>query len=191
MRKFFISFTACLSSIILCFSLAACSGPSTINPERLKIDKAYSFNADIKYGDFSAEGVLERKSAGVWTITLSEPFALQGVVMTYEQGTLTAYFESLPTPQVLPELENKSNSVIELIVGAFENAINGEGREAISFGDKVKISSRAGNPPKPYELMFDKQSLEPLTLSIPDKSLTAEFSEVQVSQIVQVILPSE
>ena len=181
-----------IATIMAVTIFAACSEVSTINPERLKIDKAYKFTAIVQYGNENAAttakqesannvaGVFERKNEGVWSVTLTEPYALEGIVMTYDNGEITAIFENMQSI-VYSEL-----SVVEHIVASFENAIGGEGREVISHKDVITITSRAGSPAFAYELVLDKSDLEPISLRIKDRALSAEFSDVQASQVIRV-----
>jgi len=170
--------------------LSACSGVSRMNPDRLNIDKAYKFSANMQYGEFNVKAHFERANAERWEITLMEPFALAGMILVYENGEITASFENLQT-QV-----TGATAIYALIIAAFENAVNGEGREVVSYGEEIKITSRLSSPliatpAYSYTLILDKKRLEPVSLKIPDASLTVEFSQVQVSQIVQVLLPGD
>jgi hypothetical protein len=169
---------------LLSLLLGACTGITSINPERLKIDKAYEFTADMQYGEFHSTAQFNRINPDEWEVALTEPFALEGVTMSYRNGETTAQFEGLSG--VLG-----TGGIAELIITSFENAIGGEGREVISSKEQITITSKAGTPAKSYELTLEKRSLEPLTLKIPEVSLTVEFSGVQVSQIVPVLLPGE
>jgi len=169
-------------------TLTACSGTSVISPEDLSIDNAYTFNADIQYGDgFRAAARFERKSASVWEITLTEPFALSGKILTYEQGNITASFEGLMSNNISSAVH--SDAPYKRIIDAFENAVNGDGRQIAAFGEEITIASKAGMPANSYELVLDKRSLTPLRLTMPEAALTVTFPDVQVSQIVPVILP--
>ncbi|MCL1788823.1 MAG: hypothetical protein FWG33_00515 [Oscillospiraceae bacterium] len=174
-------------AMIIAVAMTACSGVSTMNPDRLKIDKSYKFSANILYGELRATAEFERKDTQVWEVVLTEPFALEGMTLTYYQGEVTAYFEGLDNSQTLPASNNNTADIASLLICAFENAVNGEGREVISNGEEIRVSSRAGNPANSYELIFDKKSLAPVSMKIPEKSFTADFSEVQVSRIAQIL----
>jgi hypothetical protein len=181
MRKSIPALTLCL---ILCIILVlipsvSCTGVNTMNPERLKIDKAYEFTAAIQYGEFTATGEFSRRNADSWKITMLEPFAFEGVILTYSAGSMTAQFENLNT--TLPE----SAAVFTMMIASFENAVNGEGREVVSAKEQITVTSRAEG--KSYTLVLDKRTLEPISLKMPEVSLSAEFSQVQVSQVVPVI----
>ena len=185
MKKILTIFTAIIAVVI---TLTACSVESKISPDSLELDNAYRFVADIRYGEgFSAAGQFERKSASVWEITLTEPFALTGKTLKYEQGNITAQFEGLENNNISGDLH--SFAPYKRIIDVFEHAISGDGRTVVSSGERITISSRAGTPTMPYELALDKSTLSPLTLTIADASITVEFSDVQMSQIVSVILP--
>ncbi|MCL1867079.1 MAG: hypothetical protein FWF82_06685 [Oscillospiraceae bacterium] len=173
-------------TVILCLLLTACSGILPLTPERLHLDKAYKFTADIKHGEFNTVGVFERASQNVWTFSLLEPFPMEGLTMTYNNGEVTAEYEGL----VCENAAGSDNAVYGLLISAFENAVCGEGREVIAAGEEIIISSKAGASAAGYEIVLDKKSLEPISLKMPSASLTVEFSAVQVSQIVPVIVPA-
>jgi hypothetical protein len=165
---------------VTALTLSACSGVYNMNPERLKIDKAYNITANIQKGDFYAVAEFERSGSNMWNITMLEPFALAGMSMVYDNGEIVASYEGL-------EGFIGRGSVAELVITAFENAVNGDGREAVSGKENIKITSKVGG--RSFEMVLDKASHEPLSLKIPSLGLAAEFSQVQVSQIVPVLLP--
>lgn len=163
--------------------LSACTGVARISPDDLNIDKAYKLGADIRYGELNAKATLERTNANVWQITLNEPFALEGIVLEYNQGELTMSMDNLSSGAIN---ENAvENAPYKQIIDSFENAVNGEGREIIVTGEEIKITSNS------YELALNKNSLEPISLTMSGKNITVDFYEAQVSQIVQVILPPD
>ena len=177
--------------------LTSCTGVRTLSPERLKLDKSYKFVADIQYGEFNAVARFERSLAHMWEISLLEPFALEGIVFTYDNGEITAQLDELQM-QYVPDNAQDLGDVqapYKRIIDSFENAINGEGREVISSGEEITITSKAGSPPVSYTLVLAKDSYEPISLTIPASpsisggAVNVRFSEVQVSQIVQVIVP--
>ena len=166
--------------------LTACSGVSSMNPEKLKIDRAYKFTANICFGDSNVKAGFERRNANLWEVTLMEPYPLEGVVLVYENGMSSAKFEGFEAT-----VADEGDGIAKRVIDAFENAINGEGREVMAAGEEITITSKAGNPACSYTLVLNKADLEPLTLKIPEMSLAVEFAEVQISQIVQVILPGD
>ena len=177
-----------LMSVILILSLflTACSGVMSVNPDRLKLDKAYEFTANIQHGESNTAANFSRKNAGSWEITLLEPFALEGMTITYDNGIFSAEYQGLESCGVSG---TGGENIAEIMIAVFENSINGEGREIISSGEEIIITSKANS--KSYELILDKKTLSPLSMKIPDASLTADFSGVQISQIVQVVLAGD
>lgn len=160
----FLVISAVLTAVML--TIAGCSGVRTINPDRLKLDKAYKFTAGIRYGEFTATADFERTAAEQWTVMFTEPYALSGIVMTYNNGELTAVLENLQSH------DHNPMSVIKCIISSFENAVIGEGREIIERGEELNITSRAGNRAESYEMVFDKNRLEPMLLKVSDRGLT-------------------
>ncbi|MCL1903112.1 MAG: hypothetical protein FWF94_01680 [Oscillospiraceae bacterium] len=184
MKQMKIKRSAIILSVVVAAIIVftACSGVATINPDKLKIDKAYKFAANITYNDFVFAAEFERKDADAWEVVLTEPFEVEGIQLTYNGGELTAVVDGLDNSRALPD----SNAATH-IIKAFENAINGEGREVVAYGEEIRISSRAGGSAFSYELTFNKQTLEPISISIHERGLKADFSEVQVSRIAQIL----
>ncbi|MCL2036213.1 MAG: hypothetical protein FWG83_02350 [Oscillospiraceae bacterium] len=176
MRKIRNSLTLCV--MVLCLLLNACSADGKIDPQKLKIDKSYKFTADIQYGEFNATALFVRTNTEQWEITLFEPYALEGMSLTYDNGKTTATFEGLEFS--FNENASETTGVYEAFIEAFESAISFEGREAISAGEIITITAKSGL----YELTFDKKSLEPIALKIPGSSIEAVFSDVVVSPLV-------
>jgi hypothetical protein len=167
--------------LLIMLFLTACSGITSVNPERLKLDKSYTFTANIDYGTQNAVAQFVRLSANSWEIVLTEPFALEGVKLSYENGEITTQFEEMDAIM-------SSGNVAEAIITAFESAIIGENRQAVSNGENIIISSKTGSL---YELTLTKSDLQPLSMKIPAQNITVEFSGVQTAQIVPVLLPQD
>jgi len=172
--------------MLLIVCLGGCSGIALLNPGSIKLDKAYEFTASIQHGELNTLAQFSRRNADNWEISLLEPFAVEGVTLSYENGSFTALYDNAASNPAA-----NGDAVYQLMIDAFENAINGEGREIVSgkapSKGQIKVTSKAGSPAKSYELVLDKKSLEPLKLKIPEAGITAEFSEVRVSQVVSVI----
>ena len=178
MRKVII---AC-ALLLVVLGLSACTGVMKMNPERLKIDKAYVFTADIRSGELSAVADFERVNSSEWQVVLREPFALEGLVLTYTDGEITAVYDNLRAEMV------GDMSVYGLVIAAFENAVNGEGREVVSSRDEITVTSKAGTAGVSYTLVLDKSSLEPKTLEMPAANLSCGFTEVRVNEVQTVIV---
>jgi hypothetical protein len=171
--------------------LTGCDRIALLSPENIDLNKAYAFSANMQFNsagtEFAAAAQFERKSEGTWYVTFTEPFALAGLEMSYYDGNLTSRFEGVEFTAVAG-----SDAVVMQIIHSFENAVNGEGREITVGGrgvEEIRITSKAGQRGNSYELVLDKRTLQPLTLSVPETSLSVSFAQVQVSQIAQVILP--
>jgi len=164
--------------------LTACSGISTINPNRLQLDKAYKLTANIQYGNNAAVANFTRSAANVWEIAFLEPFAMEGMVLTYLDGRVSMELKGQNTGTFVAD-----DAVFTMIIAAFEHALTGEGREAIAVGEEIKLNSRAGGSAnKPYEMVLNRKSHEPISLKLPTMRVIVDFSSVTVSQIVPVIL---
>jgi hypothetical protein len=157
---------------------ASCRGlslPNILSPAQLDLDKSYEFTANIRHGEFNTAAQFQRKNTNNWEIILTEPFTVEGMTMIYEDGQFMAVYEDLTG------IVTNDDAVYKFIIDSFENAIGGEGQEIISSGEQVVVSSNA------YELVLEKDGLAPISLTRAGASLTVEFSEVVVSQVVPVI----
>jgi len=179
--------------VTLLLTFTACESVAFLSPDNINLDKAYSFSANMQFNslgnEFSAAANFERQSSGVWNVTFTEPYALAGVTMAYNSGTVVSAFENAE----FTTTANNDGVVIQ-VIEAFENAVNGEGREIVVGGrgvEEIRITSKAGVRARSFELILCKKSYQPLTLTIAESALSVSFSEVQVSQITQVILPKE
>jgi hypothetical protein len=177
--------------LILIVALTGCGGMAFLAPEEIDLNKAYSFSASMQFasggGEFSAVANFSRQGEGVWNVTFAEPYALAGMELTYEAGNVTSAFEGAQFTATA-----NSNAIVTQIITAFENAINGEGREIIAGGrgaEEIRVKSKVGERGRSFELVLCKKTHRPLTLTFADNSLTVDFSEVQVSPITRVIRP--
>ncbi|MCL2632885.1 MAG: hypothetical protein FWD34_00030 [Oscillospiraceae bacterium] len=171
--------------LLLVFSLiliSACSGVTRINPDSLKLNKAYEFTVNMSKGEFNTVARFARKNADIWEITLLEPFALEGISLTYNKGVVSADFDGVTanSEKIQP------NAVYAIVISALENAFCGEGREIVSAGEIITITGSTGT--YAYTLTLDKKTLQPLELKMPDASLTAAFSQTITSDIIEVVI---
>ena len=178
---------AVFSALVL--TLSACAGVSFLSPDDLDLDKAYNFSANMSFGSFDASAQFERQSASVWNVTFSEPYALAGMEIVYRSGEVTSRFEGVEFTA-----PGNSDAVVAQIIDAFEDAIGGEGCE-VTRGQKgseeIRVTSKAGGKGSAYELVLNERDNRPLSLVIAESSLSVNFADVRVAQIVQVIVPSE
>jgi len=170
-------------------AFTACSGVMKVNPDNLNLNKAYEFKADITFSDFTAKAELKRKNENSWEIALLEPYALNGLVYTYQGGRITAEFGGL-----VGDFSGnaQSDAIYKLIADAFENAFCGTGgkREAVATKTEYRVSGKVND--YAYELTFDKKSKVPLSISIPDIGMSAQFSEADTSDIAGMFMdPNE
>jgi hypothetical protein len=162
--------------IVLTAVLSACSGVSTVNPDKLKLDKAYSFTANIQYGENEAVAVLEREAAYTWRIEFTEPTELSGVIMTYGNGTVTSYYEGIQADGT------GGDGIFKKIVENFERMIAAsakEERQAVCANGEIIITSVINS--NPCELRLSKGNNMPLSLKIAEKGIYIEFTSAQIT----------
>ncbi|MCL1880988.1 MAG: hypothetical protein FWF76_02285 [Oscillospiraceae bacterium] len=171
-------------------TMTGCQRMNPFEPNQIELNQAYTFSANMQFREFNATANFERVSMNEWNVIFTEPFALAGLTKSYNAGKITSNFEGLSFSSLTTV---NSNAVVTQIIEAFENAVAGEGREINAGGrsnEIIRVTSKTGVDANSYELVFDKKTLNPLSLEIPNKSISAEFSDVNVSQNVQVVIPN-
>ncbi|MDR1754958.1 MAG: hypothetical protein LBR74_08695 [Eubacterium sp.] len=169
---------------ILCFAailvFCGCDGAIVMNSANLNLDKAYSFSAELVYGDLKAAGNFERFSGGRWNVELTEPYELQGMSLFFKDGKAKATFHGITVDITgLPEISTVADKVINTV----ENAISSEGSEARRSGDIIKVTGISDYGA--YTLELDAKTKLPISASLPDHNLELTFSNVSVSEITE------
>jgi len=159
---------------VFALMLSSCDGVMKVNPDNLNLNKASVFAANIEYEEFSAKAEFKREKEYSWMIAMTEPYAMNGLVYTYKNGEITASFGGLEGAFTDSAQEY---AVYKLIADAFDNAYAGakNSRTAAATKTEYRVSGKTGE--YGYELVLDKKTKKPLSMTIPDIELTAEFSE--------------
>lgn len=169
--------------IIIFLTLAMFSGCGIILPETLETDKAYDLCASLKYG--SGDEVvlnLSRTAAGVWSGAISEPFALQGITVSYSAGETLLSRDSI---SVQPS--DKGSTGAAILLDALESGL-ASGTEAVVriIGSGIEISGTNRNGA--FIIMLDRETTLPVSVTVAEHKLTAEFSGVAAKEFEAPIL---
>lgn len=98
-------------------TLSACS--AGIIAGKPDIDKTFTAQAKITAGSETASGQLSRTADGCWTLTVNEPFALQGLTVTLENGETTF---SMLGYECKTDFSDSAVSAVKLLAEAYETA---------------------------------------------------------------------
>lgn len=116
MKRFI--FTVGFSGLLL---LSGCSGELISRAPQL--DKCFTAQVEIEYGDESLSGQLSRTAKDCWELKAAEPYPLEGLTVNYDsEGTRLSMLGLEAESDIL----DGTASVLKLIADAYENAAAGE-----------------------------------------------------------------
>lgn len=117
MKRFF---TCAGISVMLL--LSACS--ADIMGSKNNIDRPFSAEARIAVGGETVCGQLSRSAENCWTLSVSEPYALDGLTVTFEDGETTF---SMLGYECTTDFSDSASSALKLIAAAYESAVDNSG----------------------------------------------------------------
>ncbi len=114
MKRFFTGIA--LSAVML---LSSCSsGIVSGNPD---IDKTFSAQAKIAVAGETVSGTLSRTAENCWTLSVDEPYALQGLTVTFNNGETTF---SMLGFECKTDFSASAVSALKSAAEAYESAVN-------------------------------------------------------------------
>ncbi len=128
-------------------------------------DKCFTAQAEIQTGGETIKGELSRMGEYSWEMTVNEPFALEGLVVTADaEGTTLSMcgFESGA------DISHGTASVIRVIMEAYEGAVKGD----CTYGENTFSGTNENGS---YQLIFTGST--PETLKISEKGVMVKLSE--------------
>lgn len=171
MRK--LKITAAFIVMLLCMLfLSSCKGIGSSKPQT---DILFKTNADITYDNFEVTGTITRYGSGNWEMTINTPETLKGLVVTEKDGTIIAQLNGLNFSVSKDDLPVKS--VFGLIFNAIDSAASDENAEVTTKDGIISVTgdSALGS----YTVDMDETSGNYLGIRIPDKKLSAVFSDFE------------
>lgn len=112
--------TGVLFAAVMTFS-ACSSGAISGRPD---IDRTFSAEASIAAGGETISGQLCRSAENCWTLTLSEPYALEGMTVTFSDGKTTF---SMLGFECEADFSDSAVSALKLLAEAYETAVDNNG----------------------------------------------------------------
>ena len=170
MKKIFIA-----SFLLLCLTSAGCSAAVPGAPAP-KLDKAFSAQAEISFDGESCKAQLRRFGADSWELCITEPYALEGLVVSLKNGE---------TKLTMYGLEGKADcsestiSAANLIADAMDAAAQGsctESRGVLTVTGESEHSL--------YTLTLDEAG-NPAELKLSGRNVSvslSDFKELPVSE---------
>jgi hypothetical protein len=166
MRKFYL-----IALAVIALVCTACSG--NVNPDNLDFDRAFSFTASFEYGERTSSAQFTRLAPDEWSGTLTEPYALQGVEISYTPLAMNVSYSGFTVD--FGDAPDDVNVMAFVLFCALESAFRGDGVTVTTGKDWVEITGRTDGDT--YILMLDRVGL-PTSLEVPNRQLRITFSDV-------------
>lgn len=177
MKRFIFPLFCSLGAALL---LSGCSAPE-IKTAAPDIDKSFSAEAELSYGNDSCTVQMRRFSENSWEFCVTEPFPLEGLIITVNDGEtkLTMY-----DMESLADVSDEAVSAAKLITDAFEAAIDNRENAAASE-ETITLTGQA--PTCTYTLTLDESGV-PTELTIGGRGVIAEFTKfVEMEEEAELI----
>lgn len=141
-----------LAAAISCALLSSCASGGVIGAAEPELDKPFSAQAEITFGSETCKAQLRRFSEENWELCATEPFALEGLIVTRKDGETKLSMYGL---EGFADFSDNAVSAARLITGALDAASEGtvarNGNETTVSGDSENAHftitlDEAGNP---------------------------------------------
>lgn len=139
------------------------------------LNRLFSCNAEIRYGDFEMSAVLKRLGDGMWEAECSAPKTLAGVKLSYNGDDITASFKGLSFS--IPKTAAPVKSIFQLAFSVIDKTAAG-GELPMIEKDGVLIFSGEAEQGK-FEVRTDKETGNLLGFSMPAYELEITCSDFE------------
>lgn len=136
-----------------------------------ELDKGWSAQADITFGESSAKADVTRSEQGCWEFAFTEPPELCGVVMTLENGSVSASLGELNVTA-----GEGGYTMLPLLIADGIDAVSGADKSAMSEKDGV-LTIRTEADGSSCTVTADSATGGILSFRSPGNKLAAYFSE--------------
>lgn len=157
-----------LAAAIIAIAVTGCTnGGGFLAPKAPDLNKQFTFTAvcDSLSANFTREGI------GKWTVELTEPYQVQGVVFTLSGGEISASFGELSTEKIASDF---GGSTIGTFVKALENGIADDGE--ISYDENSYTVSW-----NDLLLKFPQGSGAPSAFEIPSLGFKGDITDFKIT----------
>lgn len=167
-RLFFCTFLS------LCV-FSSCSG-TTIGAPTPKLDGAFSAQAEITFGKEECKAQIRRFTSGNWELCVTEPYALEGLVVKVDDGETSLSMYGLDGEA---DCSESAVSAAKLIAEAIDAAATGNCTEN---GEVLSVTGEAEH--SLYTLTLNKAG-EPDELKLSGRNIAvklSDFTELPISE---------
>ncbi|MCM1299383.1 MAG: hypothetical protein NC203_09660 [Firmicutes bacterium] len=154
-------------------TLTGCKNSGFLAPKAPDLNKQFTFSAALNYGEEALSANFSRTDIGKWSIEITEPYQIQGVVFDINGGDITASFGGLTAEAVTPDF--LSSSVVSAIVKAMESSVQDLNNE-ITYNDSSYTVSW-----QDLLLSFPEGSGAPTAVEIPSLGIRGEINDFKVT----------
>lgn len=145
-------------------ALSGCTaGMNTAMPD---LNKCFSAQAEIRAGGETVRGKITRTAEYCWEMTVTEPFALEGMVISADNDGTTL---SMCGFESNADFSDEAVSALRLIMEAYEGAAKG----GCTFGENVLSGTNENGG---YEISVNSVK-QPETVKISGKGVAVKLSE--------------
>ena len=147
-------------------ALSSCgSGISVKAPERAP-DIPFSADAQISYNGIEMNSRIIRNGSGDWEFSISEPYTLEGLVLTFRNGETSLGIYGMESAA---DVSGNAVSMIKAAAYAYDSAVNSPASAAASeSGYTITGTSETGS----YKIGLDKSAIPTV--------LTADAGELRI-----------
>lgn len=153
--------------------LSGCNGSIPFTSGNLPdMDGGFSSTAELTYGKLTAQAEIDRTAPGCWEFTFTAPEEISGVVMSVEDGKMSAKLGDISV-----EDGGGNHTALPLVIAG---AIDGLGElSAGEFTEKDGIlSARSDYGGSHCTVTIDKATGDILSVKSPSNKLAVYFSDV-------------
>ncbi len=165
--------------MLLCFPMTllftGCTGAAAETDFAPRLDASYSVRAELTYGerDATASCLLTRYETGRWDAEFSEPAALSGVVLSFDESAVSANYKGLAF--TVPKSAMPAKAMLLLATDVLD-ALDGMESAPYAKGDDGTWCLTGESEGGSYTMTFDESGVL-AGFSIPSQPLEIVFSE--------------
>ncbi len=152
-------------TLFLIVTLASCGMEKEVDTKLVGVE----FDASVQYGDYECRCKATAYGGGVFTLTVTEPKAIEGTTAHYDGDELSITYKGL---SYKPQTELPCDNIADMLNDVVKNT-----SPAQKNGEQYELTGNTGG--YQYTLTVAETGL-PLYLSCPSADLFVEFSNVKI-----------
>ncbi len=171
MKRYFLGALCISVSAALC----ACSAP-IIGTEAPKLDRPFSAEAEIAYGNESCKAQIKRFSEKSWELCVTEPYALEGLIVTLKDGETSLSLYGL---EGFADFSEEAVSAAKLITDALDAAQGG------TFSKSGETKTVTGDSENAHYTLTLDESGNPFEMTLSGRGVSVTlsgFTEIPIEE---------